>query len=144
LRADAAVAGLVDRYYLDGPDVLRPHKRRFRKMLADRDPGVRRVAAWAMAHTGDMDVVPVLIDALVDPDDDVVNSARLGLQILSRKIDGLGPPNPSTREQRQAAARKWREWFNAIRPLDMGEDDEPSFGPRGPAATGPSSRSSSP
>ena len=57
-QADAAVAGLVDRYYREGPDVLRPYKPRFRKMLADRDPGVRRVAAWALAHTGDMDVVP--------------------------------------------------------------------------------------
>ena len=103
-QADAAVAGLVDRYYREGPDVLRPYKPRFRKMLTDRDPGVRRVAAWALAHTGDMDVVPALIDALNDPDEDVVDSARLGLQILSRKIEGLGPPSPSTPEQRKEAA----------------------------------------
>ena len=58
---------MVDRYYKEGPDALRPFKVRFRKMLSDRDVGVRRVAAWALAHTGDLDVIPQLIDVLVDP-----------------------------------------------------------------------------
>src|SRR5262249_3146553 len=31
-QADAAVNGLVDRYYREGPDALRPYKVRFRKM----------------------------------------------------------------------------------------------------------------
>jgi hypothetical protein len=93
-------------------------------MLADRDPGVRRVAAWALAHTGDMDVVSSLIDALMDPDEDVVDASRLGLQILSRKLEGLGPPSPSTPEQRKEAAARWRDWFNAIKPLDLDDDDK--------------------
>ena len=66
-QADAAVAGMVDRYYREGPDALRPYKVRFRKMLLDRDPGVRSVAAWALAHTGDMDVVPLLIETVAPP-----------------------------------------------------------------------------
>jgi hypothetical protein len=121
-QADAAAAGLVDRYYREGPTALRPHKARFRKMLTDRDPGVRRVAAWALAHTGDMDVVPQLIDTLTDPDEDVVDAARLGLQIISRKVEGLGPPTPSSPEQRKEAAARWRDWYAAIKPLDL--DDE--------------------
>ncbi len=121
-QADAAVAGLVDRFYREGPDALRPYKVRFRKMLTDRDPGVRRVAAWCLAHTGDTDVGPQLIDSLLDPDPDVVDAARMGLQIISRKIDGLGPPSPSTPEQRKEAAARWREWYNTIRPLDESAD----------------------
>jgi hypothetical protein len=121
-QADAAVAGLVDRYYREGPDVLRPYKPRLRKMLSDRDPGVRRVATWSLAHTGDMDIVPQLIDTLVDPDEDVVDAARMGLQVISRKIEGLGPPSPSTPDQRKEAAARWREWYSAIRPLDLDED----------------------
>jgi hypothetical protein len=140
-QADAAVAGLVDRYYREGPDALRPFKARFRKMLTDRDPGVRRVAAWALGHTSDMDVVPALIDVLMDQDDDVVNSAKLGLQILSRKIEGLGPQTPSTPEERRAAVEKWREWFNAIRPLDLDDDDNPA--PR-PPTTGAAPAAGSP
>jgi hypothetical protein len=135
-QADAAVAGLVDGYYREGPEALRPYKARFRKMLTDRDPGVRRVAIWALAHTEDMDVVPLLIDALVDSEEEVVAAARLGLQVLSRKIEGLGPPSPSTPEQRRAAAQRWRDWFHAIRPLDLDEPDYPAAGrPGGDGAT---------
>jgi hypothetical protein len=133
-QAEAAVAGLVERYYVQGPEALRPYKVRFRKMLSDRDHGVRRVAAWALAHTGDLDVTPLLIDAMVVPneDDEVITSIRLGLQLLSRKITGLGPPSPSSADQRLEAARKWREWYQSIRPLDTaGQDDD--FGAAGAA-----------
>jgi hypothetical protein len=124
-QADAAVAGIVDNYYHDGPKALRPHKARFLKMLADRDPGVRRVAAWTLAHTGDMDIIPALIETLRDPDEDVVDAARLGLQTISRKIDGLGPPRPSTAEQRKEAAARWLDWYTAIKPLDLDDEDNP-------------------
>jgi hypothetical protein len=126
-QGDAAVAGMVERYYAQGAGALRPFKVRFRKMLFDRDPGVRRVAAWALAHTGDLDVVPVLLDTMVvaNEDEDVVTAIRLGLQLLSRKIDGMGPPTPSSPDERLAAARKWREWYQAIKPLDLeGQDDD--------------------
>jgi hypothetical protein len=126
-QADAAVSGLVERYYAEGAGVLRPFKLRFRKMLSDRDPGVRRVAAWALAHTGDLDVVPTLIDAMIElnQDEDVITSIRLGLQVLSRKIKGMGPPSPSSPAERLSAARKWREWYQTIRPLDLeGQDDD--------------------
>ncbi len=122
--ADAALAGLVARYEASGPSVLRPLKERFRKMLKDRDPGLRRVGAWALGRTTDMDVVPSLIAAITDPDEEVVSEARLGLQILSRKITGLGPPSPSTPDERIQAAQRWRDWYSAIRPLDLEGQDE--------------------
>ena len=125
--ADAALAGLVANYQTRGPAVLKPHKDRLRRLLVDRDPGLRRVAAWGLARTGDLDVVPALIGAIRDPDDDVVGEARRGLQLLSRKIDGLGPPSPSTPEQRLEASRHWRAWYDSIRPLDLeGQDPAPA------------------
>jgi hypothetical protein len=135
VQADTAVAGLVDRYYREGPDGLRPFKDRFRKMLDDRDPGVRRVAVWALAHTEDMDIVPLLIRAIVDDDEDVVAAARQGLQVISRKIDGLGPGSPPKPEERKAAAGRWLEWYRAIRPLDLSDQDDSSIldGTRGRA-----------
>jgi hypothetical protein len=146
-QAEAAVAGLVDRYYVEGPDALRPYKIRFRKMLTDRDPGVRRVAAWALAHTGDLDVVPHLINAMVvaNEDEDVVTSIKLGLLLLSRKIQGFGPPTPSSVEQRKIAAQKWQDWYQAIRPLDalaQDEDPVPAAAPSKPAPSAPPSGSS--
>ena len=45
-QADAAVSGIVERYYSQGPDALRPYKIRFRKMLfgpRPRSPSGRRL-----------------------------------------------------------------------------------------------------
>ena len=133
--ADAALAGLVLRYRGEGPKVLLPHKDRFRKLLTDRDPGLRKVAAWALARTAELDVVPLLIAALNDADDSVVRVARDGLQLLSRKISDLGPPSNATPEQRKDAAKRWTDWYSSVRPLDLGgrEDDPiPTPGGRSP------------
>ena len=122
-QADAAVAGpgrsLLSRRPRRAPplqaavpqDALRPRSRASAASPPGRWP---TPATWTSS--------PQLIDALTDPDEDVVDAARLGLQIISRKIEGLGPPSPSTPEQRKEAAARWREWYNAIRPLDL--DDE--------------------
>jgi hypothetical protein len=91
-------------------------------------------------------VIPRLIDVLVTPneDEEVVSSARMGLHLLSRKIEGYGPPSPSTPEQRQASAQKWREWFEAIRPLDLDDhDDGASAQAAGSASASAPSRSPS-
>ena len=123
-QADAALAGLVVRYRAEGPGVLRPHKDRLRKLATDRDPGVRRLAAWALARTGDLDVAPALIAAVTDADEAVVEVARDGLRLLSRKLEGFGPETPSTAESRREAANRWRAWYSAIRPLDGDSADE--------------------
>ncbi|MBX6313021.1 MAG: HEAT repeat domain-containing protein [Isosphaeraceae bacterium] len=123
LNADSALAGLVNRYHAQGPKVLRPYKDRFRKLLNDRDPGVRRVAAWALGRTGDLDVAPALITALADPDDAVVGEARTGLQLLSRKLDGYGPPPGATEDQRKEAVAKWRAWYQSVRSPDLADLD---------------------
>jgi hypothetical protein len=136
--AQSALSGLVNRYQARGPSVLRPYKDRFRKLLTDRDPGLRRVAAWALGHMAELDVVPALIDALADPDDDVVDAARVGLQLLSRKIEGYGPRLPSTADDRVEAARKWREWYDSIRPIELeGQSGGDSTAPAGAAKGAP-------
>jgi hypothetical protein len=54
-----------------------------------------------------------------------MGAAKLGLELLSRKIEGMGPEPGSPPEARQAAAAKWRQWYNAIKPLDLeGQDDD--------------------
>lgn len=125
-NAEAAVSGLYDRYMVEGAKALIPHKARFLKMRKDRDPGIRRVAVWALGHTGELDVAPLLIESIEDPDEEVVRTAAVGLQILSRKLDGLGPPTPSTPVQRHAAAESWRQWYLTIRPLNPLEEIDTS------------------
>ncbi len=99
------------------------------------------MAAWALARTADLDVVPNLIGALVDPEENVVTAAAQGLQLLSRKIDSLGPRSPSTPEERKATAKVWKAWYDTIRPLDSEADDEEGIrkAPR-PSAASPASK----
>ncbi|HEV3121362.1 MAG TPA: hypothetical protein VGY53_05645, partial [Isosphaeraceae bacterium] len=57
-------------------------------------------------------------------DEAVIEEARSSLQFLSRKIDGFGPPSPSTPEDRLEAARKWLTWYSSIRPIDQNPGEE--------------------
>ncbi len=116
-NADSALAGLLARYEQSGPATLSPYKDRFRKLLTDADPGVRRVAAWALARTADLAMVPVLAEALKDNDEMVVREIRRGLQLLSRKIDGFGPPDGAPPAEREQATKAWRAWYEEVRPL---------------------------
>jgi hypothetical protein len=133
-NADAAVSGLIERYHQSGPEVLRPSRERFLKMLKDPDPGLRQVAAWALPRLDELDLAPALIEALGDPDESVAAAAELGLRLLSRKIDGFGPLEPATAEHRAEAARRWRGWFQALRPEAFQNSDST------PAATDSSGR----
>jgi hypothetical protein len=127
LNADAALAGLIDKYRTDGPKALRPYKDRLRKLLEDRDSGVRRVACWGLGRTGDLDVAPDLIEVLRrEQDPAIVGEARIGLHVLARKIEGYGPPPDATVEQRQESAKQWRAWYDAVRPPDRTQADEES------------------
>jgi hypothetical protein len=118
-NADSALAGLVTRYRTLGPRALTPYRDRFQRLLADPDPGVRKVAAWALGRMNDITNVPLLIGALSDSDEGVVLEARSGLRLAARMLDGFGPPDGATPEQREAAARAWSDWYRRIRPLTV-------------------------
>jgi hypothetical protein len=123
MNADSALAGLLARYQTGGPRALAPFRDRFRKLLNDTDPGVRRVAAWALGRIGDLGNVPPLIEALRDPDEVVVNEAKTALQLLGRKIEGLGPPASPSPEQRETAIKAWKSWYEAVRPFQGDKGD---------------------
>ena len=74
-------------------------------------------------------MVPPLLDALRDPDEGVVAEARLGLQLLARKVEGFGPPPSANLEQKEAAIAKWRAWYESTRPLAPAADDPATPGP---------------
>ncbi len=116
-NADSALAGLLVRYQERGPSALTPFKDRFRRLLADPDPGVRRVAVWALARMGDLAMIPLLAESLRDADAMVVVEAGRGLRLLSRKIEGFGPAEGASPAQRDEAAKAWKGWYESVRPL---------------------------
>ena len=124
---DSALAGLLDRFSKEGPEVLRPFRDRFRKLRLDRDPGIRRVACWALGRMGDLELAPELIRGLLDPDEGVSTEARVSLEVLSRKLQGYGPPRGATAEQKLAAAKRWRDWFELVRPPGLDALDDASL-----------------
>ena len=116
---DSALAGLVERYATGGPLSLRPYIDRFRVLLAEGDPEQRLTAAWALARTGEIGVASDLIDALEDPDDQVVATSEYGLRLLGRRLEGFGPEPGASAEQKEAAADRWRQWLESIRPPEL-------------------------
>ena len=117
-----------------GRAALKPFKDRFRKLIEDRDPGIRRVACWGLGRSADLDVAPDLIRALMDPSGEVVDEARVGLQVLSRKLDSLGPPRGASAAQKLAAARKWKAWYDSVRTPDLPALDDLRLNPPRAAA----------
>ena len=63
--------------------------------------------------------MPTLIYALTDPDPKIVLEARDGLQFVSRRFDGFGPPNHFTEDQRFEAVDAWKRWYRTLRPDAM-------------------------
>ncbi len=115
-EGESALAGLINRYFTSGPLALKPYKDRFRVLLVEGIPSQRLTAAWALARTGDLDVVPDLIGALEDRNDEVAATADYGLRLLSRSLDRNGLPPEADAEQKRAAAAEWQRWYDSVRP----------------------------
>ena len=108
------------------------------RMLANHPHAeVRRTALWGLGRSGNVRIVPLLLDGLRDNDVDVMVEARNALCTVSRKSRGFGfPVNPlqaasdMSDEARARAADEWREkvldrwnsWWFRVRPWDLRDD----------------------
>jgi len=90
--------------------------RQLQQLVRGGEPEVRLLAVRALARTGNLDYVPSLIYALTDPDRQIVLEARDGLQFMSRRFVGFGPPDDFTDQQRYEAADAWKKWYLTLRP----------------------------
>lgn len=95
-----------------GPD----EARRLEQLIRTGSAETRLVAVDAIGRLRDLDYVPSLLYALTDPDKRVVRSARDGLEFVSRRFDGFGPPDNFTETERYDALDKWKTWYRGIRP----------------------------
>ena len=138
LTIEAAQTAIVQQVQLGDREELIGQQERLKALAADPRVEVRRTAVWALGHTGDLRVAPLLIEALRDPSVDVNIEAQNALCTLSRDPHGLdlpsdplaGLPDDAAEEQRNAALtkwrdqayRKWRDWYLTVRPYDERDD----------------------
>lgn len=113
MRAAVAVEEL--KFESDDPKALEI-QRRLKDLATGEAPEARQAAIRALARTRNLDHVPTLIYALSDPDPAVVIEARRGLEFISRKFRGLGPPDDAPEPVRQAAIKRWKSWYLSLRP----------------------------
>lgn len=134
----AAQKAIVEKVTLGDREDLIKQKDRLIELAKHSNVEVRRTAIWALGRTEDLKQAKLLIDALDDPDVDVMVEARNALCILSRKPLGFGlPESPfdklpesATPEQKQAAVKQWREklkenwqnWYYKYRPYQERDD----------------------
>lgn len=90
--------------------------RRLQQLVRAPGASARLLAVRALGRSGNLDFVQDLIYALSDPDRRIVLEARNGLQFISRRFEGFGPPNSFDESQRSDAIERWKRWFLTIRP----------------------------
>ena len=95
-----------------GPD----EAQRLEPLLKTDSAEVRLLAVEGLSNLRNLDYVPALLFALTDPDKRVVRAARDGLQFVSRRFDGYGPPDNFTDTERYDALEKWKQWYLRVRP----------------------------
>jgi hypothetical protein len=78
--------------------------------LEDEEAEIRRAAAAASAMKGGKALSRKLIDLLLDPQRPVADAAHEALKELSR--EDFGPAARASREERDLAVRRWRDWWN--------------------------------
>jgi len=91
------------------------------RQLADRsnDPVVRGAAFSGMGKTDDWDSVPVLIDALSDPDPYVRGQAGAALKKILRIDLGFKANDPP--QQREAAIQEIKRRYDRVQQVYQGE-----------------------
>lgn len=100
-------------------------KDRLLKLARDKRIEVRRTALWALGRSNDFSVVPVLIEALLDPAPECVVEARNALQIISRRPVFQPPGDDPTDAEKRTAHAAWSAWYSTIRTYEERDRLEP-------------------
>lgn len=91
-------------------------KKRLLELAQSDTPEAKAAALKALARTHDLANVPVLIEAIADPEPMVHQAAVDALRFMSRRTDEYGKPVPPEPAARVVEARAWQQWYRSIRP----------------------------
>jgi hypothetical protein len=137
-----AIESLQELTFEGGEEELSQHAQRLRALIGSGPPEARAAALRALARTRNMDDVPLLIEALKDPDALVVEAASEALRFVSRRLSPRSKraaqkpvsskptdssqdeptSNTSDDEKRLAFIQDWKDWYKSIRPAAAFED----------------------
>jgi HEAT repeat protein len=82
-------------------------------MAKDQNPSVRKSAAFEARYVRNKAVIPILIPMISDDERFVAMSALHSLWILTRHETEFHDWDTSTKQDRQAWASEWVEWWEA-------------------------------
>jgi len=89
---------------------------RLRVLLADaKSPWAKCVVLRKLAELHNLDDVPLLIEALRDPNADVYRAANDALRFLSRKFSGPGFRGEDDIATRKQVVVHWKKWYRSLR-----------------------------
>lgn len=91
-------------------------KRQLLALAKGDDPEDQAAALAGLGRRGELDAVPLLIEAIRDANPLVHQAAVDALRYLARRTDEYGKPLPADSASRSAEATRWQEWYRTIRP----------------------------
>jgi hypothetical protein len=87
-----------------------------RRLAADKSPKIRLAAVRAIGRSDQLDLMPVLIYALGDPDGTVAVEACDAVRRLTRTPGKRAVTQELTPLRRREEIQYWKEWYLAVRP----------------------------
>lgn len=91
-------------------------RQRLRELAGTDTPQARLAAVKALAAESRLEDAPVLIEALADPDPEVVRAALEALYRISRRMEPVQLSEPLTPEEKKRLFMKWKSWYQSLRP----------------------------
>jgi len=90
--------------------------KRLLELAGDDNPEAKAAALRALARSRNFDDVPLMIEAIRDPNPVVYQAAVDALRRFDRRTADYGKPLPADDSFRAAEAAQWRQWYRTIRP----------------------------
>ena len=93
------------------------------RLVDSGDPLQRQQALWSLGQLGNVEAVPIMIEALADRNLSVVRQARDSLRLISRKPYGFGLKELGQVTDIRQAIVKWEAWYHTVRKYDEFKED---------------------
>jgi hypothetical protein len=124
---------------IDDPEKLIGQEDQLKSLMKHSNDKVRSAAVWALGRTGELRLVPLMLDGIRDNSVDVNIEAIQALRFIARKPQGFGETlapfaslgtddeikkaSPEDRLRlatpwREKALKNWSNWYFSVRPFD--------------------------